>query len=56
MGSAWSACRLSSAGLELRDRLKARLIDEHPAVVGLSATQQRSLVTILRQLNDRGAR
>ena len=48
--------RLSSAGLELRDRLKARLIDEHPAVVGLSATQQRSLVTILRQLNDRGAR
>jgi DNA-binding MarR family transcriptional regulator len=43
--------RLTAAGAELRDRLKARLVDDHPAVVGLSAAEQRSLVAILRRLS-----
>jgi DNA-binding MarR family transcriptional regulator len=42
--------RLTPAGLDLRRKLEARLLVDHPAVRGLSAADQQRLLGILRQL------
>lgn len=44
--------RLTRAGLELRQKLDARLLTDHPAVRGLSTAEQRALLDLLRRLND----
>lgn len=43
--------RLSQLGLDLRCRLEARLLAEHPAVEGLSEVEQRALLKLLRRVN-----
>ena len=42
--------RLTKAGQDLKLKLEARLIADHPAVRGLSAADQHSLLAILRRL------
>jgi DNA-binding MarR family transcriptional regulator len=42
--------QLTRQGRELRDRLLARLAEDHPAVQGLSPAEQRSLLILLRKL------
>jgi DNA-binding MarR family transcriptional regulator len=42
--------RLTPSGVELRARLEARLLADHPATRGLSAAQQRQLLDLLRRL------
>ena len=42
--------RLTGAGQQLKQKLEARLIADHPAVRGLSATDQHTLLAILRRL------
>jgi MarR family transcriptional regulator, organic hydroperoxide resistance regulator len=42
--------RLTRAGVALRARLARRLLANHPAVVGLSSDEQRSLLHLLRRL------
>jgi DNA-binding MarR family transcriptional regulator len=44
--------RLTPAGVELRARLQARLVAEHPATSGLSPAQQRQLLNLLRRLTS----
>jgi DNA-binding MarR family transcriptional regulator len=43
--------RLTPAGVELRARLEARLLAEHPALRGLSPAERRQLLNLLRRLN-----
>ena len=43
--------RLTPAGVELRARLEARLLAEHPAVSGLSPSEQLQLLNLLRRLS-----
>jgi DNA-binding MarR family transcriptional regulator len=43
--------RLTPAGVELRARLDARLLAEHPAVRGLSPTEQLQLLNLLQKLS-----
>jgi DNA-binding MarR family transcriptional regulator len=42
--------RLTAAGLDLRRRLQTRLIDDHPALRGLSPADQDTLLALLRRL------
>jgi DNA-binding MarR family transcriptional regulator len=42
--------RLTTGGLELRRKLQARLIADHPAVRGLTPTEQDTLLSLLRRL------
>ena len=42
---------LTAAGVALRDRLEARLMEDHPAVGGLSPAQREAFRRILRQLS-----
>ena len=42
--------RLTPAGAKLRARLEARLLADHPATRGLSASEQRQLLQLLRRL------
>jgi DNA-binding MarR family transcriptional regulator len=44
--------RLTSAGLDLRSRLEARLIADHPAVRGLTLAEQDTMLNLLRRLTD----
>jgi DNA-binding MarR family transcriptional regulator len=43
--------RLTSVGQALKQKLEARLIADHPAVRGLSPSDQQSLLAILRRLS-----
>lgn len=42
--------RLTAAGAELRARLEARLLAEHPATRGLTEAEQRQFLEVLRRL------
>ncbi len=42
--------RLTRSGVELRSRLEARLLADHPAVQGLTGADQRRLLELLRRL------
>lgn len=42
--------RLTQAGLDLRRRLRARLLADHPAVTPLSAADQSTFLKLLRRL------
>jgi DNA-binding MarR family transcriptional regulator len=42
--------RLTPTGLDLRRKLEARLVVDHPAVRGLSAVDQQRLLALFRQL------
>ena len=42
--------RLTPAGVELRARFEARLLADHPAVRGLTPSDQRRLLDVLRRL------
>jgi DNA-binding MarR family transcriptional regulator len=44
--------RLTSAGTDLRQRLEARLIADHPAVRGLTPAEQDTMLNLLRRLTD----
>lgn len=44
--------RLTRAGVDLRQKLEARLLTDHPAVRGLSPREQRDFLDILRRLTD----
>jgi DNA-binding MarR family transcriptional regulator len=44
--------RLTAAGLELRRRLEARLIADHPAARGLTPAEQDTLLQLLRRLAE----
>jgi DNA-binding MarR family transcriptional regulator len=44
--------RLTGDGFELRKRLQARLLADHPIVRGLAPASQRQLLDLLRQLAD----
>jgi DNA-binding MarR family transcriptional regulator len=44
--------RLTPAGLKLRGKLEARLVEDHPAVHGLSGSERRRLLQLLRRLHD----
>jgi DNA-binding MarR family transcriptional regulator len=48
--------RLTPAGAELRARLEDRLQAEHPALAGLDATEQRSLLHLLERLSQSASR
>jgi DNA-binding MarR family transcriptional regulator len=43
--------RLTPAGAELRARLESRLLADHPAVRGLSSTEQSQLLNLLRRMS-----
>ena len=43
---------LTPSGLALRERLEARLLEDHPALEGLSASQRETLLRILRRLSQ----
>ena len=43
---------LTESGLAVRGRLEARLLDDHPAISGLSAGQREALLRILRRLSQ----
>ena len=43
--------RLTHAGQEMKQKLEARLIADHPAVRGLSPAEQQTLLAILRRLS-----
>ena len=43
---------LTSAGVDIRRRLKVRLADDHPAVSGLSSSQRDGLLRLLRRLSQ----
>ena len=43
---------LTSAGVDLRQRLANRLADDHPAVSGLSSSQRDALLRLLRRLSE----
>lgn len=43
--------RLTPAGVELRRKLEARLLTDHPATRGLSKAEQRQLLELLRRLD-----
>jgi DNA-binding MarR family transcriptional regulator len=42
--------RLTGGGLDVRRKLEARLIGDHPAVRGLTSAEQESLLRLLRRL------
>jgi hypothetical protein len=42
---------LTASGLATRRRLEGRLLEDHPAVGGLSASQRQTFLRILRQLS-----
>jgi len=44
--------RLTPAGLQVRQKLEARLLTEHPAVVGLNSAERRQLLALLRRLHE----
>src|SRR4030081_3300659 len=44
--------RLTAAGQNLKHKLEARLINDHPAVRGLSPAEQQTLLAILRRLSE----
>jgi DNA-binding MarR family transcriptional regulator len=44
---------LTAAGAALRDRLQARLVDDSPAVRGLSMEERRTLCDVLQRLDER---
>jgi DNA-binding MarR family transcriptional regulator len=43
--------RLTPAGLKLRRKLEARMLEDHPAVNGLSAAERHKLLLLLRRLH-----
>jgi DNA-binding MarR family transcriptional regulator len=43
--------RLTPAGLKLRQKLESRLLEDHPAVRGLSPADQQKLLQVLRRLH-----
>jgi DNA-binding MarR family transcriptional regulator len=43
---------LTASGLAIRERLEARLLEDHPATSGLSANQRETLLRILRRLSE----
>jgi len=43
---------LTASGLAMRQRLEARLFEDHPALSGLSASQREALRRILRRLSQ----
>jgi DNA-binding MarR family transcriptional regulator len=43
---------LTGSGLAVRERLEARLLEDHPAISGLSLSQRETLLRILRRLNQ----
>ncbi|HKF76078.1 MAG TPA: MarR family transcriptional regulator [Candidatus Dormibacteraeota bacterium] len=47
--------RLTDAGVELRRRLETRLVEDHPAVAGLSPPQRETLYRLLLLLSERAA-
>jgi DNA-binding MarR family transcriptional regulator len=43
--------RLTAAGLTLRSKMEARLLEDHPAVHGLSGSDRQRLLQVLRRLH-----
>ena len=44
--------RLTAAGVTLRRKLEGRLLEDHPAVQGLSASDRQRLLRLVRRLHD----